>query len=216
MTVPAKARPQGRRPDPATGRGPAGEADARFGQRVAGRLTAVRARALLFVVGGLVGFTACAPTPSATERYCDVAKLDQATLDPFSVAAVLADPVRLRTAVESRDAILTQRLAVAPDAVRADLTTMQDVQRKVQSALSLAGYRSSAANDPAVQALLVAGSYSEAKRNVGRFDAKACAVSVDQPTTTAPVASSLAPTSTDLATTTSSVVADVTASTTSG
>ena len=130
--------------------------------------------ALLVVLAGAVAISACAPKPTVTERYCDVVKRGEATVDPFAVPSVLADPGLLKAALESRTKLFADLLALAPDAVRADLNTMQVVQRSVQGALAAASYVSSAANEAPVPGLLGSPAYAQARGNVARFDGRTC------------------------------------------
>ena len=139
---------------------------------------------MFVVTAGALVLGACAPKPTRTERYCDVVKRQEATVDPFAVPSVLADPSRLSDALQSRTKLIADELVVAPDAVRADLGKLSVVYAAVQSAMAAAGYVASAADAPAVRDLLTSDAFKQAERNVVRFDANACALDLAPSTTT--------------------------------
>jgi hypothetical protein len=159
-------------------------------------VTAVRRPVVFVVTAGALVLGACAPQPTRTERYCDVVKRQEATVDPFAVPSVLADPARLSEALQSRTKLIADELVDAPDAVRADLGKLSEVYAAVQSAMAAAGYVASAADAPAVRDLLTSDAFKQAERNVARFDSTACALGVPSstvPGSTTPGSASTAP-----------------------
>lgn len=128
------------------------------------------------LAAGVVALAACAPQPTALEKYCDVVHQAEATFDPLSRPGSLGDPDLLRRALSARVTTLAALTQTAPDAVRADAAVVQERVTAVLNALAAKNYvAASADTDPVVTEVLKDTAYLDAIRRLAAFNTTSCA-----------------------------------------
>lgn len=126
-------------------------------------------------VGAAVVSTACAPQPTALEKYCDVVRQAEATYDPLSKPGALGDPAVVRKALTERVATLRALAEAAPDTVKADAAVVRDRVIEVVNALAAKNYVSASANaDPAIAAVLGDSRFVTATKTLAAFNTARC------------------------------------------
>lgn len=135
-----------------------------------------RPRLAALLAAGAALLAACAPQPTALEKYCDVVHQAEATFDPLSRPGSLGDPDLLRRALTARVTTLTALTQSAPDAVRADASIVQERVTAVLNALAAKNYvAASADTDPVVADVLKDTAYLDAVRRLATFNSTSCA-----------------------------------------
>lgn len=117
----------------------------------------------------------CADPAGANGKFCDVVKRIQVTADPLSGAAAYSDPKVLADGMAVKVKAFADLAEVAPATVRSDTILVSESIRKIAEQLAAKGNKSSAANDPAIAALVKDERFVTASLNVQRFSEGQCA-----------------------------------------
>lgn len=115
----------------------------------------------------------CSDTPT-TSRFCDVVKRIEATADPMEDTAVFARPDVLQSALELRVRAYQDLARVAPADISLDALTVAAQLSRITSAFSAAGFKSDAANTPAITALAQDAGFAKASSSLVRFSTANC------------------------------------------
>ena len=123
----------------------------------------------------LLVMSACAPQPTAVEKYCDVVHQNEAAFDPFSTPGAVTDPVVLRKSLDDQVATASALADVAPDAAHADATTVRQSMIKIANALAVHSFDAKSVDaDPAVATLLTESTFQDARRRLEDFNTAHC------------------------------------------
>lgn len=123
----------------------------------------------------MVVLAACAPKPTALERYCDVVRQAEATFDPLSRPGALADPAVLQRTLAARVTTLQALAERAPDAVRTDAVLVRDKVTKVSNSLADKGFKAASADgDPVITEVLGDKAFTDASQRLAEFNRTGC------------------------------------------
>jgi hypothetical protein len=122
----------------------------------------------------LIVAVSCSDPAGANGKFCDVVKRIKVSADPLSGAEAYNDPKVLGDGMAVRMKAYSDLAATAPSSIKADAAVVSDGINKISIALSAAGNKSAAANDPTIAALVRDKKFLEASLNVQRFSETAC------------------------------------------
>jgi hypothetical protein len=122
----------------------------------------------------LVLAMSCSDPAGANGKFCDVVKRIKVSADPLSGGDAYNDPKVLGDGMAVRMKAYTDLAATAPSSIKADAGIVSEGINQISLALSAAGNKSAAANDPTIAALVRDKKFLEASLNVQRFSETAC------------------------------------------
>ena len=131
-------------------------------------------RRALIVVPLLIVVVSCSDPAGANGKFCDVVKRIKVSADPLTGGDAYNDPKVLGDGMAVRMKAYSDLAATAPSSIKADATIVSDGITKISFALTAAGNKSAAANDPTIAALVRNKRFLEASLNVQRFSETAC------------------------------------------
>lgn len=122
----------------------------------------------------LIVAVSCSDPAGANGKFCDVVKRIKVSADPLSGGDAYNDPKVLGDGMAVRMKAYNDLAATAPSSIKTDAAIVSDGITKISLALTAAGNKSAAANDPTIAALVRDKKFLEASLNVQRFSETAC------------------------------------------
>lgn len=122
----------------------------------------------------LIVAVSCSDPAGANGKFCDVVKRIKVSADPLSGGDAYNDPKVLGDGMAVRMKAYNDLAATAPSSIKTDAAIVSDGITKISLALTAAGNKSAAGNDPTIAALVRDKKFLEASLNVQRFSETAC------------------------------------------